>query len=209
MADLIKLRFFVRYTTHFGQGLWVMGDINELGNEDPLKAIPLSYLNQEFWYGSIQIKAADLPSNFQYLYFLKNENGEMIREWGNDRIINLSEKIPREIQVVDTWNYAGDYGNVFFTKPFHSILLKKDKSKNKITDDKSYTHVFKVKAPLLNKNEMLCMVGGCEALGDWSTQKPILLEKIENWWTVKVNLKDNGAPFPYKYGVYETKKKKF
>ena len=209
MADLLELRFFIRYTTHFGQGLWVMGDINELGNEDPLKAIPLSYLNKEFWYGSIQIKSSEIPFSFRYCYLLIDEDGEMIREWGNDRVINLSEKIPREIQVVDTWNHAGDFGNVFFTKPFHDILLKNGKSKNKITDDKSYTHIFKVKAPLLNKNETVCLVGDCEALGEWSTQNPILLNKIENWWTVNVNLKDNGSPFPYKYGVYDIKNKKY
>ena len=209
MADLIKLRFFIRYSTHFGQSLWVMGNINEMGNDNPKKAIPLSYLNNEFWHGTILFNKQNQQSPLRYKYLVIKDDAEILYEWGNDRVIEIPGKKIRELQIVDTWNHAGLYENAFSTTAFQNVLLKKISPQKNHSETKSFTHLFKVKAPLLDKNEVVCLIGGCEAMGEWSEKDPVLMENIENWWTVKLNLKENGLPVPYKYGVYHTKKKKF
>lgn len=82
-------------------------------------------------------------------------------------------------------------------------------TKSKGKTDKNFTHLFKVKAPLLNKSEIVCLLGSGDTMGDWTTEKPLLLSKEEDWWVTRLDLKENGFPVAYKYGVYDTSEKKF
>ncbi|HYM92857.1 MAG TPA: 4-alpha-glucanotransferase [Chitinophagaceae bacterium] len=205
---MIKLQFYIRFHTHFGESLWLSGNTDLLGNDDPGKALPLAYLNDEFWHQSVEIKNKNLPESIRYKYFLKNKEGELVREWGNDRVIDHLKKEIHEIQLVDTWNHAGEYENVFFTVPFRNVLLKENTAKVKAKDvEKKFTHIFRVKAPLLKKNETICLLGSGETLGDWSTHKPALLSKNGNWYEIKLNLSKESFPVAYKYCVYNTKSK--
>src|SRR5437016_5312772 len=78
--------------------------------------------------------------------------------------------------------------NAFYTDPVQQILLKEHETAVKAKALKHYTHIFKVKAPLLKKNEVICIVGNTRSLAEWDTDAPVLLHPENNWWTVKVNL---------------------
>ncbi|TMI85250.1 MAG: 4-alpha-glucanotransferase, partial [Bacteroidetes bacterium] len=114
-----------------------------------------------------------------------------------------------ELQFVDTWNHAGEYENAFFTAPFQNTLLRENVTKVKTKEEENATHIFKVKAPLLQKNEALCITGAGTALNSWSTEKFSLMSKEGNWWFVKIDLSAEDFPLAYKYGVYDVKEKKF
>ena len=204
----MKLQFYLRFHTGYGQSLWISGDTDELGNYNPAKALPMDYLNEEFWSCSIEIKRKELQNAISYKYILKNTDGELLYEWGHDRQIDVFRKDLQEVQLIDIWNHAGEYENVFYSDAFNKVLLKSNQSKSKVTADKNFTHVFKVKAPLLKKHEIVCLAGNGERLGDWSEAKPVLLGKAEDWWTVKLDLSDCSFPVAYKYGVYNRKEKK-
>lgn len=206
----MKLQFYLRYHTTFGQSLWITGNIEELGNNDPARAIPLDYLNEEFWHCGLEIKRKGIhKAGVCYKYILKNENGELLFEWGTDRLINIFSKEQQEVQLVDVWNHAGEYENAFFSAAFNNVLLKPQQTNAKITIDKHFTHLFRVKAPLLKKNEVVCIAGSGARLGDWESEKPVLLGKDGDWWVAKLNLLEGGFPIAYKYGVYNTKEKVF
>ncbi len=82
-------------------------------------------------------------NGIRYKYFLKTKDGELVSEWGHDRIINEVRKGIAEIQLVDTWNHAGEYENSFFTAPFTKVLLKQPAVKTKTKTPKDFTHIFK------------------------------------------------------------------
>lgn len=204
----MKLQFYLRFHTRVGQSLWITGNTEELGNDDPARAHPMEFLNEEFWQAVVDIRKKDLQKIIRYKYYLKNEDGEMVMEWGDDRWIEFFRKELQDIQLVDTWNHAGEYENVFFSLPFKNVLLKNG-GRSKSKEDKNFTHYFRVKAPLLQKNEVVCLLGSDKVLGEWSTDKPLLLTREDNWWVVKPDLKDESFPIAYKYGVFDTKQKKF
>jgi len=133
----------------------------------------------------------------------------LLYEWGNDRLADVFKKDVQELQLADTWNHAGEYENAFFSAAFSKVLLKQAQSKSKAASDKNFTHVFKVKAPLLRRHEVICLQGSGKRLGDWSPGTPVLLGKEGNWWTVKLDLSGSDFPLAYKYGVYKIKEKKF
>lgn len=169
----------------------------------------MEYLNEELWQVTVEINKKGIDKNIRYKYYLKTDDGELVAEWGYDREVHLFRKELQEIQLIDTWNHAGEYENVFFTLPFRNVLLKKTAGKSGNSKDKDCTHYFKVKAPLLQKNEVVCLMGSGEILGEWSTKKPLLLQRKDNWWVVCLDLKEDGIPIAYKYGVYDKKEERF
>lgn len=204
------LNFYIRFSTKFGQTLFVSGTHSALGNDDIAQAVSLQYFNDEFWRGRVEIPAADFHTlDIEYRYILREADGNQVIEWGNDRVINFDKVNPAEIILIDTWNHAGTVENAFYTKAFQDVLLKSTAEipKNKLY--KSFTHQFKVKAPLLKEDEVLCIGGSGQQLGEWKTAAPQLLNREGSWWTIRLNLSGEIFPVAYKYGVYNQKDKTF
>ncbi len=114
----------------------------------------MTYLNDEFWVATIELKQKKI-GQLRYKYLLKTKDGEIIPEFGNDRTASLQKNGISELQFIDTWNHAGEFENAFFTTPFQKTLLDGATSGGKAKSPKHVTHIFKVKAPLLQKNEVL------------------------------------------------------
>ena len=208
----MNLQFYLRYHTHFGQSLWVSANLEELGNGDPAKALPMVYLNDEFWTANLDIRKKDLPERTWYKYYLKDEAGVLMAEWAQDRYLDIGGKNTTELQLIDSWNYAGEFENAFFTAPFNRVLLKQPRPKSKSGSDKNPSHIFRVKAPLLKKNQVLCFTGSGGKLGDWETDQPLLMKKEDgdsHWWSIKLDLSDQVLPMAYKYGIYQVQEKNF
>jgi 4-alpha-glucanotransferase len=206
---LMKLQFFIRFHTKFGESLWLSGDSEKLGMNDPALALPMEYLTDQLWHVTIEIDRKDLQKNgIHYKYYLKNKEGDLIGEWGHEKLITDTRKNTNEIHLYDTWNHAGEFDNAFFTAPFKNVLLKQNHPARKSKKPKYFTHVFKVKAPLVRKHEVICLLGGSDTLTDWNSEEPVLLCKEDDWWTVQLDLSKDISPIPYKYGIYNTKEKK-
>jgi 4-alpha-glucanotransferase len=208
---MMKLHFYLRFTTKPGESLYVSGNIPELGSDQTRQlTVPpeLQYMNAEFWQLSVDLLNRPHAA-IRYQYALKTADGTLINEWGNDREIPVSHKSTTEIQVIDTWNYAGEYENAFYTAPFQQILLPGHTKKSNTKTPDPHTHTFRVKAPLLLSNQYLCLAGSGEGLRDWSVDDPIRMKKEGNWWTASVNLPRELLPVNYKYGVWDQKHKKF
>ena len=117
------LHFYLRYSTKFGQAIFVSGNTPALGNDDGTNPFALTYLNDQLWHGSAEVNPKDINEPVCYRYMLKDENGDLLTEFGNDRIIELNKTKASKIVAYDTWNYAGEYENAFFTAPFTDVLL--------------------------------------------------------------------------------------
>ncbi len=203
----MKIHFYLRFSTKQGQDLFISGNIPELGYQNKLVTQPVAmrYLNTDFW--ELTIDLASMPSGqIEYYYLLKMEDGSVVHEWGNDRSFRISSR-HEEMQIFDTWNHAGEYENAFYTAPFQEILLPETSRKTGRKPPKTYTHIFKIKAPLLKNNEAVCISGNGAAFGEWLMDDPLILRKEGNWWAIELDLSDVQYPRNYKYGVYDLKHK--
>ena len=200
------IHFYLRFSTQFGQSIFVSGDADILGNDDTSKALPIQYLNEQFWHGSINIDTAASSAPIRYKYILREDGKPETIEFGDDRILAVDTINAEEVNVFDTWNFSGEKENAFFTQPFQDVLLKRSKAaaKTKAKQSKTYTHEFRVKAPLLDADEAVCITGTGTVLGEWDTEKPLLLEKNNTWWKIRLNLSGEGFPATYKYGIFNT-----
>ena len=203
------IHFYLRFHTRFGQNIFVTGNIEAIGNGDPVEAFALSYLDKESWYGTIQVKDTKEPVKLRYRYLLREEGSVDVLDAENDRIIDISVSSANEVTVIDTWNAEGDFENIFYTKPFRDVLLSRERTIPALKEPRSCTHQFKVKAPLVNAGEWVCITGEGKTFRNWDVNKLLPLKKEGDWFTIKVNLAKGDFPLKYKYGVYDIKRKTF
>ncbi|MDO6431782.1 4-alpha-glucanotransferase [Flavitalea sp. BT771] len=205
--SVLKIDFYLRFHTRPGQTLHLSGNIAALGDKDPLKALSMQYMNSDFWH--VQVVLEQWPkAPVSYHYILHTEDGKMTEEWGGDRQLEQPAADTGEMQVMDTWNWSGEYENVFYTAPFRDVLLRRKGKSRKSRTKGVITHIFKVKAPLLKQDETLCLLGSGPALKDWESEDPLLMVQEGNWWTCRLSLPKESLPVVYKYGVYHMKEKR-
>lgn len=205
----MKLQFYIRFRTAFGESLWLGGNHPLLGSDQPENALAMEYLNEDYWKAEITIDRKDLKTALRYKYYFQNKEGARVAEWGNDRVLDAPSKDIQGVILTDIWNHAGEYENAFYTTPFREVLLPRHKSATRSRKKNTFTHLFKIKAPLLDKQEAVCICGGADSLGHWQTDNPVLLTPEGDWWTIGLDLSNATFPLVYKYGVYDTQENKF
>lgn len=86
-----NLTLKVTYKTKWGQEIGVVGNIPQLGNWDPRKALKMRWTNGHVWVADgIRInESRGEKTYFMYKYVLLNENNQNQYERGLDRIADL------------------------------------------------------------------------------------------------------------------------
>jgi len=202
----MTVTFRLRFRTQPGQTLWLAG-------QAPLPAhpVPLQYVDPESWEVSVPLapQAGQLALNYSYI--LRQQDGAQTTDWGRNRSLIPGGFNCSQLLVLDAWNHAGYVENVFYTEPFKKVLLAENFTKVARLAPPNPTHTFRVKAPLLEKNQTLCLLGEGTALGHWSTQSPVLLacQPDDDDFSAQLNLRGQAFPFAYKYGIFDVAKKTF
>jgi 4-alpha-glucanotransferase len=208
----LKIRFLLKFHTEYGQTLFISGNHELFGNGDIEKAIPLNYLDSGAWYVDIDFTNQPVPdTDITYNYVLKNADGTISYDWGEDKKVNPSGFKSKTITIIDAWNFAGYYENSFYTEPFKNVLLKNNHTEVNTTVPKKITHTFNVKTPLLSKGQTVCLLGYGKTFGNWNQEKPVLLnrKKHENYYSINLDLSKESFPVVYKYGIYDAENNKF
>jgi len=184
----MKLTFQLRFHTEYGQSLLLSGNRKELGDRELDKAVPLEYLNPEFWQATVRLPQ-DVPANapIRYHYALRNADGSFVEDWGHGDVIDSAVLEKQEVLIVDSWNHAGYVENAFYTAPFKQVFLKPSHAGLQSPalpalsgpGGAGATHTFKVKAPLLAGGQTLCLLGQGAAFGNWNTGNPLLLRRLD------------------------------
>ena len=207
----MKLHFFLRFQTRYGQELRISGNLPSLGNDLSGPGVPMQYHSDQFWHFTLEWDDADksIPDTIVYQYSLSETGAESIREWGDDRAVRWKDIKGDEIQLIDTWNHAGEFQNVFYSAPFRKVLLPHHGQSHKKAPPKSVTHIFKVKHPLLGPDEKLCVSGSCETFGAWDAEKSVEMHREGDWWVLNANLSKEDFPMTYKYGIWNSRENAF
>ncbi|GAB3011719.1 4-alpha-glucanotransferase [Niabella terrae] len=195
----MSLQFYIRYHTDFGQDLFL--ELRDTHGNDHL--LPMQYLNEQFWY--LELPGRDLGS---YRFVVQDNNGNRLRE-ARERILSATaQRSKNDLKIYHTWNFGGQVENVFDTAPFKDRLLPTRKPAT-LRLPETTTHVFKVRAPLLKENEVICLLGEIGTAPYWNTDAPILLQYSGDYWETAINLSGMPSPAAYKYGIWDKQRKCF
>jgi glucoamylase len=103
-ATSVSLTFNVLQTTSFGQNVYVVGSIAELGTWDATKAVKLNadmYTDgTPLWYGSLKLAAG---TKFEYKYVRKDANGAVTWESDPNRSYTVPTSCRSAAAVGDKW----------------------------------------------------------------------------------------------------------
>jgi len=81
-ASQVSVLFSVDATTTFGENVFVVGSVPQLGNWDPSNAIPLDPVNYPVWGATVYLPPTTM---FQYKFIRKESNGNVVWESDPDR----------------------------------------------------------------------------------------------------------------------------
>lgn len=206
----MKIHFKIAFNTVWGQQLIVKGNIPQLGNSNYKKGLPLHYQTDGNWVGSIDIDPSKVDQ-FTYKYLLYNENSNQhFEEWGDDRLCHVSLHTVDNLFCNDSWNSPGALENTLLTAPFANVLLQDEHEISDSHYPTSATHIFKIKAPVIPKNSVVCIIGNASELGKWSVTKPTLLRKTSSgYWETAIHFKSETTDIQYKYGLFDVEDKRF
>ena len=202
----MKLTLRLWFGTNYGQSLWLNGK-----NPLPETPLPMQYLDAQHWQVTLALDGNTAGEPLNYSYSLRNADGSQTTDWGRDRQLVPADFKTEELLVIDSWNHAGFYENAFYTTPFKNVLLAENFTAVTPVPVKNPTHTFRVKSPLLEKGQTVCLLGDGAALGNWNPQSPVVLGRAagEDYFSAPVDLTGQVFPVAYKYGIYDVAKKAF
>ncbi len=191
-------RFYLKYKTFYGQSLC----LNLLDDKGGISAIPMSYLNEQFWTMALDEKALQSGGEIQYYYSLY-ENGIAIKtdSWKN-RLIDV-KAFSSDVEVYDDWQDILIEKKVFESRAFTKVLTPHQAAAFKSSFKKG-THVFTVHTTQLKPGRVLCILGSGKAFNNWSETSPLLMRNVNEVWQVEVDLKKEQMPLEFKYAIYDT-----
>jgi len=203
----MNVTFRLRFSTQPGQSLWLKGQVPLPGHP-----VALNYLDQEFWQVTVPLTTQVTGEELNYSYQLRNADGSQTTDWGQDRRLVPADFNAAELLILDSWNHAGYVENVFFTAPFRKFLQARQSAPaTNPNRPAGFTHTFRIKSPLLQKDQTLCLVGEGLALGNWQTHAPMLLQRAAggDYFSIQLDLREQKFPLAYKYGVFDLAKNIF
>ncbi len=193
----MKLTFNVDYHTNWGESLYVTGNISEFGNCDLDHATKLSLKGEQQW--TIEVELPDSVSEFEYSYIVKNDNGYVKHEWGKPRKF-IRGRAAKTYTIFDKWqDQPAD-------KPLYSSAitecLNHRSERNKKPGLRSGYINISVAAPMVSKENILAICGGCNALGNWDASKAIEMSDADfPYWNVNIDSKVFPLHTEYKFVI--------
>ena len=171
----------------------------------------MQFLDEQHWQITLPLAEAAAAAALNYSFILRNPDGSHSTDWGNDRCLVPAKFNADEVLVLESWNHPGYFANAFYTGPFKKVLLPENLKEIPAAKCASATHTFRVKAPLLARNQTLCLLGEGPVLGGWQTTQPIRLGRAagDDYFSVQLDLRNQPIPFAYKYGVFDAEKNSF
>ena len=199
----MKIHVHLHYATQYGENLFVKTELRQGGNTISGE-YPLTYLNDTLWHGAVELDAA--PGDLlQYHYEWRDRFGNKRTESGS-RQIALDTTGPLELY--DYWMPMASVQNAFETQAFR-VLAPRATNAPAVKKSGAYTHNFRVKAPLLDADHAVCLLGHGTALRGWDIKAPLLLQPDDFGWSIQLDLSREDFPLGYKYGIWNTRTREF
>ena len=189
----MKITFNINYRTQWGEALYVVGDIPELGAGNDQAALQLNYLGGESW--QITLEVSDLKKDFTYRYIVKAPGKAWRFEWGEPHRFEVVNGV-RVYDIFDRWQDQ-PYDKPYYSSAFTQGMLNREHRDAQLPRRGGELNV-RVQAPMIAPGQVLAISGECVALGEWNVEKALYLNDA-NYPEWEINLPLADIPFPCEY----------
>lgn len=192
---MAHLTFRIHYHTAWGEQVCLCGSVTELGEFDESKAIVLSG-EGDYWITEINMGN---NQTFQYYYFIRKGSSIVRREWGTNRSLCIAKE-EKQYRIQDHWKNRLEHAYLY-TSVFMGSVFKHANNSVKV---KYYSHsiLLQLTCPYAQHNQEVCIIGGCEVLGNWNPAFAEPLSHIgEGDWQIVLNAREIPPDCAYKFVI--------
>ncbi len=207
------IRFNINFHTIWGQVLYVIGSIPELGSWNVSMAQPMTYMGDGNWNLEIELPPREVSSqvsseiSFEYRYFMSSNDKLIFEEWQKNHHFS-TDKIKLSYFLYDYWQnrpqnqayYSSAFIKSFFAHPCNKFerVIKSNK-----------TVIIKVLSPHIGRNQSLGISGNQEELGNWDSEKIHIMgcERFPEW-SIEFDASKLTSPIEYKFCIVDNDSKK-
>lgn len=169
----MKIIFNIGYRTNWGESVYIVGDIEALGNGDYAKALKLHLDGNDHW--SISIDTPADGRGFNYHYFVRNDDGAVKNEWGHGNCFTATDE--GTYRIYDRWQDQ-PFDKPFYSSLFTECVYRQTYQDGKVSPTRGFV-LFEVAAPMVGGDNVLAISGNSESLGEWDPQRAIRLSNAD------------------------------
>ena len=212
------IRFKMSYLTYFGQILYVVGSLPELGFWDIKYGLRLFHsgtLSQNSknnglftdtkFNWQVDKTFSNLPATVSYRYVVVNESSEPFIEPGSVRYLQFSNEMTCNfLEFNDVWRWNEPAQSLFSKRLFDETLFVRRSVGfpmigGKVEDNKVLCE-FCAHCGVVGRARRLFVVGSIPELGQWNPAKGAELKpSAELQWTASVTIPRSQFPFEFKF----------
>ncbi len=184
------MKISVNYRTSHNQEVYVSGNIDELGDWDEAKAVPMKCVSESWWELSLDIQ----PEEVQYFFLIKEASRVVRKEWGKPHEIHLIAG--QNCSIADLWQDVPKQSYLYsipFTDVFHA--------RRKHTDTGHYKAaiLLDVDCPYAAKGQIPCITGTSPMLGGWDVSKALPFYPVgKAHWQLSLDASELNEQIGYK-----------
>jgi len=196
----MKITFNINYRTRWGEALYIVGDLPELGAGDQQAALQLNYMGGESWQLTIDVPAP--KADFNYQYIVKAPGQAWRLEWGEPHRFERTSGAAF-YEIFDRWQDQ-PYDKPYYSSAFTKGMLHR-KHRAAAVKATPGTLNIRVQAPMIAPGQVLAICGEAKALGQWDPSKALHLSDA-NYpeWEVNIPLADLSFPCEYKFLILDS-----
>jgi 4-alpha-glucanotransferase len=194
----MKLIFYLRYKSEWGQVICLTGSDPALGSWNADHSLQLEYAGHDLWRLEIN---TEVTERVEYKYLIKSENGLIRWESGPNRLLEPEEG--RTMIIRDSWMVDMDPDRALLTKVFTEVIMKPSSLLPFSPAQKNQAAIRLVMtAPRVGPGYALGVLGNIDPLGRWS--KPLLMSNMNfPHWQADIPLNEHTRHLRYKYVIIE------
>lgn len=155
----MKLLFRIGYNTAWGESLYLLGSVKELGEWNESKALKMTY-EDGIWSTEVDIKRN--VKSFEYCYIVRNDNGAVRKEWGKPHLFTFGKEI-KVYEILDSWNDQ-PYDKSFYSSMFVNSIFHRE-NKNDALPHQRGGVTLEIFAPSVRPDEDLFVTAIAMCLG--------------------------------------------
>ena len=205
----MRIVFNIEYFTEFGQNIYVIGNIPELGSWDETRATRMHFVDHGRWKFELYIDDEKIKQ-INYKYILKDDRNHLVfYEWGKNRRLSIGNVGFLSVHIEDHWRSYTNEENPLYSSAFTGNLWRRSPKNKPELSEKHFNHRFQLYGPRIDEDHYFCIIGNEDGLGHWNPDNAIIMDD-SNYplWNADVFLEGIEKPISYKYGIFDAKKKK-
>lgn len=188
----MKLIFKIDYHTCWGESIYIVGSIPSIADGTIMR-------QDENGIPTAVIEISPAQAVFEYRYEVRNENGNIRREWGAPRTLRLDAHLT-DCLIIDRWQDTPS-NKPFFSSAFTKAIFRRQEDEYLSSTHQS-TLEIRVDAPMIEPDEVVAIAGSCEILGNWNPSAAFVMNSASfPVWTAQIPLSSLPEFFEYKFLV--------